>query len=223
MARLYHYWLSPGSRFVRLLLGEKGIPFELILEMPWEMRPGFLQLSPSGWPPVLAMGGGVSALSDSRAIAEYIEETNPAPNLMGNNAMQRAEVRRVIGWCDSKLAAEVLEPLLFERFYRNEMNAGSPASATIRACRQNLPFHLTHLSSLDENRRWMAGDEITQADLMTAASLSVLDYLNEISWEKFPELRDWYSRVKSRPSFRPLLSDRVAGFPPSDHYADLDF
>ena len=43
------------------------------------------------------------------------------------------------------------------------------------------------------------------------------------AWAEFPATKDWYTRVKSRPSFRPLLLDRVAGFTPAGAYADLDF
>jgi len=61
------------------------------------------------------------------------------------------------------------------------------------------------------------------ADVAAAGALSVLDYLGEIEWREFEAARDWYSRMKSRPSFRSLLNDRVRGLSPASHYADLDF
>ena len=45
----------------------------------------------------------------------------------------------------------------------------------------------------------------------------------EIPWAEFPVVTEWYYRLKSRPSFRPLLSDRVPGQPPVPHYGELDF
>jgi glutathione S-transferase len=54
-------------------------------------------------------------------------------------------------------------------------------------------------------------------------SLSVLDYLGEVDWAGNPQAKEWYTRVKSRPSFRPLLMDRVRGLSPASQYADLDF
>ena len=53
--------------------------------------------------------------------------------------------------------------------------------------------------------------------------MSVLDYLGEIDWSDAPTAKEWYQRLKSRPSFRPLLSERVRGVTPVPHYADLDF
>jgi glutathione S-transferase len=47
--------------------------------------------------------------------------------------------------------------------------------------------------------------------------------LGDIAWESAPEAREWYARVKSRPCFRPLLTDHLPGMPPPRHYANLDF
>jgi len=44
-----------------------------------------------------------------------------------------------------------------------------------------------------------------------------------VDWTISQSARDWYARIKSRPSFRPRLADRVPGMPPPAHYADLDF
>ena len=69
----------------------------------------------------------------------------------------------------------------------------------------------------------MAGDGFSLADLAAAAHLSVLDFMGDVDWTVSAGAREWYARVKSRPSFRPLLTDRVAGMTPPEHYADLDF
>ena len=69
----------------------------------------------------------------------------------------------------------------------------------------------------------LAGDKLTYADLAVGAAVSVLDYLGEVDWEVHEILKEWYTRLKSRPSFRPLLADRLRGLPPVSHYVDLDF
>jgi glutathione S-transferase len=53
--------------------------------------------------------------------------------------------------------------------------------------------------------------------------LSTLDFLGEIDWSISPSAKDWYARIKSRPSFRGVLNDRVSAMTPPEHYADLDF
>ena len=72
-------------------------------------------------------------------------------------------------------------------------------------------------------RDWLAGNELTYADLAAAAHLSAADYLGDVPWTEDEMAKNWYARVKSRPSFRPLLAETMAGIPPSKTYADLDF
>ena len=53
--------------------------------------------------------------------------------------------------------------------------------------------------------------------------LSCLDYIGDVPWDNHEPAKEWYARIKSRPSFRPLLADHVPGATPPPHYADLDF
>ena len=60
-------------------------------------------------------------------------------------------------------------------------------------------------------------------DIAAAAHFSCLDFLDEMPWRDYPAIKDWYQKIKSRPTFRPLLGDRQPGLRPPRHYADLDF
>ena len=64
---------------------------------------------------------------------------------------------------------------------------------------------------------------MTLADFAAAAQLSALDYISDVDWNRSDNLREWYAKIKSRPAFRSILADHVPGFPPPQHYADLDF
>ena len=64
---------------------------------------------------------------------------------------------------------------------------------------------------------------MTVADFAAAAHLSCLDYVGDVDWTRNPGLHEWYAKIKSRPAFRSILADLVAGFTPPEHYADLDF
>ena len=70
---LYHYPLCPFSRKVRLLLYEKGLSYNMIMETPWARRPEFLKINPAGDVPVLIEPDGY-ALTDHVSICEYINE-----------------------------------------------------------------------------------------------------------------------------------------------------
>ena len=92
-----------------------------------------------------------------------------------------------------------------------------------KPARANIRQHLRYLNWLAGTRNWLSGKTFTAADLAAAASVSILDYMGELTWAEAPQARDWYARVKSRPSFRPLLAERIRALSPVSHYADLDF
>lgn len=221
MNRLYHVPLSPYCRKVRLSLAEKKIEVELVEERYWEEDHDFLRRNPAGKVPVLKIDG--LTLSESAAICEYIEETRPEPRLLPKDAAEKHEVRRLVSWFDDKFHHEVTSKLLYERVNKKVQKSGYPDSSNVKAGAKAIKFHLDYLGWLLDDRRWLAGDQMTLADFAAAAHLSALDYISDVDWDRNVHVRDWYSKIKSRPAFRGLLSDHVPGFPPPVHYADLDF
>ncbi|MDE3123741.1 MAG: glutathione S-transferase family protein [Paracoccaceae bacterium] len=221
MNRLYHSLLSPFCRKVRLTLAEKKIEVELIEERYWEQSPEFLRRNPAGKVPVLRLDG--MTLSESQAICEFIEERYPQPPLMPRTPEERFEVRRLCGWFDDKFNEEVTSKLLLERVHKKVRNLGYPDSKNVKAGATKIKYHLDYMGWLLDQRRWLAGDAMTLADFTAAAHLSCLDYISDVDWNRNASVKDWYAKIKSRPSFRTLLMDQVPGFRPPSHYADLDF
>ncbi|NQU58260.1 MAG: glutathione S-transferase family protein [Rhodospirillales bacterium] len=222
MQTLYHLWLNPFCRKVRIVLHEKKIDFDLKVENVWERRRDFLALNPAGEVPVLVEPGG-TALSGSDVICEFMDEIHPDPPLVGRHPLERAEVRRLVAWFDRKFNDEVTENLVGEKVMKRFLGLGAPDSKAIRAGHNNIHTHLSYISYLIERRKWLAGNELTLADIAAAAHLSTIDYLGDVPWSDHQSAKDWYARIKSRPSFRPLLSDHIPGAPPAKHYANLDF
>mgnify|MGYP003137136995 CR=1 FL=1 len=219
--KLYHFPLSPFSRKVRLSLAEKRIEVELVEERYWEQGPDFLRRNPAGKVPVLRMDGRTFA--DSTAICEYLEEINPEPSLLPKVAEQRYEVRRLVAWFDDKFNGEVTSKLLGERVFRKLMGTGYPDSGNVKAGSKAIKYHLDYMAWLLDQRRWLAGNDLSLADFAAAAHLSCLDYVSDVDWNRSEVVKDWYAKIKSRPAFRSLLADQVSGFPQPSHYADLDF
>lgn len=222
MRTLYYLPLSPFCRKVRLILKEKKLDFQLVQEKTWERRTAFLKLNAAGEVPVLVDENN-QVVADSQVIAEYLEETYPEINLLGNKATERNEVRRLCAWFDQKFYREVGSCLVFEKVFRRMMGRGGPDSTAIRTGNQKIHSHLEYITWLMERRRWLAGDQLSLADLTAAAHLSSVDYLGDVPWDKHEMAKDWYVRVKSRPSFRTLLDDWIPSIMPAAHYADLDF
>ena len=228
MITLYQDTLSAPSRTVRLACGEYGIEFDPIEEHVWEKRAGFVAINPALTLPVVEADGVI--IAGAHPVLEYIEETRGPKSgrrLHSPNPAVRAETRRLVDWFLFKMDDEATRHLVRERYEKlvmpSAMGGGSPNSQAMRVARGNVKHHMRYLEWLAGSRAWVAGDALTFADLAAAAAVSVLDYMGEISWEEVPYAKDWYGRIKSRPSFRPLLADRVKRMTPPSHYADLDF
>ena len=230
MATLYHHPFCPQSRFIRLVLAEFGLEPELVEERIHERRPEFLVLNPAGQTPVL-VDEMMLSVPGAAIICEYLDETFGLAmgerRLLPEDPAGRIEVRRLVEWFNIKFFAEVSSWLvtekIYKRFLRPEQGGGAPDMDAVRAARTNIRYHLRYIGWLTGRRNWLAGDNLSYADLAAAAHLSAVDYLGDVPWSEDERAKAWYARVKSRPAFRTLLSDRVAGMPASDTYADLDF
>ena len=230
MLTLFHQTLCPLSRYVRLMLGEYGIDVHLHEERFWERREEFMLLNPAGQIPVL-MADGQPPVPGAAIIAEFIDETMPPERgedrLLPASIAERVEVRRLASWFNDKFHTEVSGPLVSERVFKRHMTVeqggGAPDTDAMRAARHNIRYHLAYIGWLVRTRDWLAGDRLSLADLAAAAHLSATDYLGEVPWNADEAAKNWYARVKSRPSFRAILADTLAGLPPAKSYADLDF
>ncbi len=222
MRILHHLPFSPQCRLVRLVLGEKRLPCELVIERVWEQSEEFLALNPAGEVPVLVEENGL-AVPGGRVICEYLDEAYPDTPLMGRTLAERVEVRRLMDWFDTRFAQEVTRNLLGEKVDKRLYGRGHPDGNVLRAGYGNMRFHLDYIGWLAETRSWLAGSSISMADFAAAAHLSALDFIGDVNWAKAPAAKDWYARVKSRPCFRGLLTDRMSGITPPGHYANLDF
>jgi len=223
MWQLFQFPLCPFSRKVRLLLGEKGVGYDLVRESPWERRDEFLDMNPAGRTPVMVEADKGAILIDSWAICEFFEETvNQAPMINGT-AVNRAEIRRLVAWFDEQFFADVVAPLMHERMKKRLVERASPDARMLREAMKLALNHLDYTDYLLDHRNWLAGPVMSLADLSAAAHISVADYLGGIDWRGHPQTERWYSALKSRPSFRPLLSERMEVISPPPHYDKVDF
>ena len=217
MRKLYHLWLHPYSRKVRLVLAEKNLDFELQIEKIWERRTDFLAMNPAGDVPVLVEQDGTT-LANSQVICEYLEEVYPEVNILGHDPVQRAETRRLVSWFDVKFNREVSENLVGEKLMKRYLKLGEPNGPSIRAGHANIHYHLDYIGFLTEKRKWLAGDQFSLADIAAAAHLSAIDYIGDVPWEQHHAARAWFDKMRERKSYKPLLEDRIPGFDPVSEY-----
>lgn len=223
MWQLLQFPLCPFSRKVRLQLGEKGIAYSLKRENPWDHRDEFLHINPAARTPVMQDEARGLNISDSVAISEYIEEVSDKIPLISGSSAYRAEIRRLVAWFDQQFYGDVTAPLLHERMRKRLVHRQPPDSSVLREAMRLANGHLDYIDYLIDHRAWMAGGTMSMADMAAAAQVSVADYLGGIDWTGHEQTKGWYAKFKSRPSFRPLLSERMEGIAPPKHYELVDF
>jgi len=221
MNTLYHLPFSAKCRLVRIALTENEVPFRLIVEAVWERRKNFIAINPEGQVPVLVTENS-KKICGSSVIIEWLDEIS-SETLIGTEIDIRCESRRIMQWFSNKFSKEVDDYIVYEKIMKGFIGKGNPDANVLRVGRKNLQIHLEYIDWLSKNRDWLAGNEFTIADISAAANISIIDYLGEIKWKEFPNVKDWYARIKSRPSFRNILLDKIPGLLPPKFYMDLDF
>ena len=224
MPRLLQHRLDPASRLARLMLAEYGVPVDLEEVKPWLREAHILEMNPAASGPIM-IEGDEPPIVGGLAIVHAIEERwspSAVAGLFPATPQDRAEMWRLLEWVLLKLNDEVTRYVFEEKIVKRDKRS-TPDPAVLRVAKANLVEHLLYFNWLFATRQWLAGDTMTLADFALAAHMSALDYLGDVAWETSEETRQWYARIKSRPAFRTLLNDRVAGTPAAAGYADLDF
>lgn len=213
MRRLTHLLLSPPSRLARLMAGEKRLAYDPVTPDDPQMHlPVFVDLD----------GTRCEGLW---AIVDHLEGAYPEHPLIPEDATARSETLRLLDWAMGPLQDTVTRRIVFEKGAQRYTGAAvrrAPDMEVIRAGREALKETLKMLGDTADRHGYLASRECTLGDLAVAAHISALDYFGEVPWKDFPSAGEWYLRMKSRPGFRLLLSDRVPGQPPVSHYGELD-
>jgi glutathione S-transferase len=221
MVLLIHNSISPQSRKVRLIMAEKKMLFVLKEENIWKPSAKVFELNPAGDLPILVFDGNV--ISGNYAITEYLEESSSQYKLLPEDSKERAEVRRIIDWFDTKFYNEVYKYIVAEKVIKRFQFREAPNSKILKAGLNNLKYHMEYIDYLADNNNYLAGKNLSLADVTAAAHLSVVDYLGDVPWADYKNAKVWYAKIKSRPSFKDILKDTIRGMPPSPNYKNLDF
>lgn len=223
MITLLHHPFCPHSRLVRLVLSEGCFHHELFVEPFWKGREEFLDLNPLGEIPVL-IDCGVT-ITDSFAIVDYLSNHPDyrGLRLIPESGNLRTHVLDIYGQSRGYLATKVVSKITSEKYFKQQFGQGRPDPRVTRTALNALTTLLELYTWHLEKNAWLCGPRITLGDCAVAAQLSCVDFFGFIDWERYPIVKDWYTRIKSRPSFQPILKDKIPGYAPVPHYANLDF
>jgi len=222
MLTLYHYPLCAKSRLTRVLLGEMNVSFNLKKLDYWKEKSKLLAISPVGEIPAIITASNRVIVS-LYSIIEYLLDLSPESHLLPSSIEERAEMRRIIYWINTRFDQEVTSYIINEKLLKLMQSTGSPRTEFIRAAKVNFGHHANYFYNLSNASGNLASSHISVADIFLACHVSVLDYFGEVNWDNLPWLKEWYAPIKSRPSFRAILADRISIITPPNYYEDPDF
>ena len=209
MYRLISATPSPYARKVRIALAEKGLPFELLTEVPWDSTTTLPRHNPLEKLPVLLLPDGGSVY-ESSYILQWLELKHPETPLLPDGIDGVLAARRYEVLCDGVCDAMVLT------FFERQRGAGT-SEAWLARQRRKIDGGLAEIARLLGERAWAVGQGFSLGDI---AAGTVVGYLAvrfpELPWrERHPNLAALSDRLEARPSFRnsvpyaQTISDRV--------------
>ena len=189
---------SPYVRKVRVVMAEKKLDFELLLEDVWESD-AILKSNPLGKVPCLVMEGS-EAVFDSRVIVEYLDTLSPVGKLIPPSGRERTEVRTWEALADGLLDASILARL--EAVWKGRAE-GERGTAWIERQMSRVAAVLKAFSQGLGEKPYCAGTHFTLADVATGCALGYLDYrFPQIDWRgDYPNLKRLNDKLAARQSF----------------------
>ncbi|HSM97438.1 MAG TPA: glutathione S-transferase N-terminal domain-containing protein [Gallionella sp.] len=193
---------SPYARKVRLVLLEKNIPHEFLIDPPREPGSQVARVNPLGRIPALILDDE-TCVFDSPVIAEYADTLNDTPILIPRtDALARMRVKRWEALADGIMDSAVV--------VRTEKTRPADKQEADNITRHNdaVTRALTFAAGQLGTRQWCEGASITLADLAMASALIYLDLRQpERGWHAaHPNLAKWFARINERASVRTALA-----------------
>ena len=190
---------SPYVRKVRVVMAEKRLDFQFVLEDPWGSE-AVLQANPLGKVPCLVMEGG-EAVFDSRVIVEYLDTLSPVGKLIPPPGRERTEVRTWEALADGVLDAAVAARL----------ELTWPGRSAEQRCQAWVDRQMSRVhAALDAmgrglaDKAWCTGNHFTLADVAVGCALGYLDFrlAQQVDWRTpYPNLKKLHDKLSTRPSF----------------------
>ena len=190
---------SPYVRKVRIVMAEKKLDYQFILEDVWAANTTISASNPLGKVPCLVMEGG-EAVFDSRVIVEYLDTLSPVGKLIPSQGRERAEVKTWEALADGLLDAAILARL--EATWAGR-SAQERSDAWIERQMGKIEATLKAMSTGLADKAFCSGIHLSLSDVAVGCALGYLDLrFPQINWrETYPNLAKLQEKLVQRPSF----------------------
>ena len=187
---------SPYARKVRIALAEKGLPFELLTEVPWNSTTTTPRYNPLEKLPILVLGDG-SSVYESSYILQYLELKHPQVPLVPKDIDGHLAARKLEVLCDGVCDAVVLS--LFEK-----MRAGGGSPEWLARQRRKIEGGVAEMARLVGQRQWAVGEAFSLGDIAVGTAVGYLSVrFQDLPWRTlYPNLALFSDRLAQRQSFK---------------------
>jgi glutathione S-transferase len=212
------------SRAMIIALVEKRAHIHIIQQKQFESDDGLLLIDPRGRTPILIddLYGNGCVIREAMAAFEYIEDILPFPPLFPSGPVERAETRTyVIELLKDiqPLFDDVLEEKVRKALYR----LGPPDTQKLREIREETAIFIDAIGRQTVISGFAIGNRLSFGDFVLGSIISILDYLDLISWDKHIPAQNYYYTLKQRPSFSKIFNETIIGINPPPHYKEIDY
>lgn len=207
MIKVYGVHGSPFVRKVFVALDIKGIPFEIVPQMPFTGDEDYLKINPLGKVPTLV--DGELTLADSKVICRYLENAYPEPALYPKDIADRAMADWYEDLCGGKVS-EMAAGIFFQRFMRPFAFKQEPDEELVsNIINERLPPMLDYLEGEIPADGFVFGD-FTMADLSMASPFFNASYAGyEVDAQQWPRLAGLIANVKALPNVAAVLEQEA--------------
>lgn len=192
---------SPYVRKVRIVMAEKRLDYEFVLEDVWSPQTTISLSNPLGKVPCLVMEDG-GAMFDSRVIVEYLDTMSPVGKLIPAAGRERASIK-----CWEALADGVTDAAILVRLERTQRPAERQSDAWMARQLDKVREGLKAMAHGLGDHAFCAGKQFTLADVAVGSALGWIAFrFPEIIWrDDHPNLARLFDKLSDRPSFRDTI------------------
>jgi glutathione S-transferase len=207
---VYGSSMSPFVRKVRVLLAEKGVPYQLDQVNPFTPPPEFLEISPLKRIPVLRDTDRPepNTLPDSSVICDYLEHQYPNPPLYPSEPFERARALWFEEYADSSVAETIGRGLFFERIVKRMLRQQPDEAVCATTLTKKIPPIFDYLEREIGDEEFLVGKAFSIADIAVATMLVNFEHAGETpDAARWPKLAAYTARMHARPSFKACLDE----------------
>ena len=191
---------SPYTRKARVVLAEKRIDYDFVVDPPYDPQTGVPAVNPLGKVPVLVLDDG-NTIFDSRVIVEYLDSASPVTKLLPEDTRPRIQTRRWEALADG--CTDAVQAIVMEKRRPQELQY----AAWLERQQDKIGRALQTMSDDLASRTWCCGDFFNLSDIAVGCCLGFLDLrLPGVAWrETYPNLARLAEKLAQRPSFKDTI------------------